>query len=174
MVDVPMFSLLGPEWTAPSAVGTISHVAISHGSLYVCGSSGKIVRLGVGTGEYEELDLPTAYRSSLVHGLYCDTHSSIAFMAALRPTETIYFFRGKSRQLGKLKGIMVTAVAWLRYEPNRPDVREVLIGSAAGIIYEAAIEPQRTKFFRQLHVLQPAHPITGLQVPTPTPATHRG
>jgi hypothetical protein len=36
----------------------------------------------------------------------------------------------------------------MRLDPSRPDVRDVLVGSANGIIYEASIEPARTKVIR--------------------------
>jgi len=171
MAEPPIFSLHGPEWTPSHSMGSITHLVVSHGNIFVGVSSGKIMRLGIGTGEYEELDLPAAYRSNQVHAIFADVHSPSALLVALRPAETLYFHRGKGRQLGKAKGISVTSVAWMRCDASRPDVREVLLGSATGVIYEAAIEPQRTKYLRQLHALHPAQSVTGLQVePFPTDA----
>ena len=164
MAEPPIFSLHGPEWTPSHSMGSITHLVVSHGNIFVGASSGKIMRLGIGTGEYEELDLPSAYRSHQVHAIFADVHSPSALLVALRPAETLYFHRGKGRQLGKAKGISVTSVAWMRCDASRPDVREVLLGSASGVIYEAAIEPQRTKYLRQLHALHPAQAVTGLQV----------
>ena len=87
----PLFSLSGPEWTPSAAIGVITHLAISHGNIYVSGSTGKVVRLGIGTGEYEELELPLAYRASHVQALYADAHSPWALIATFLPAETVYF-----------------------------------------------------------------------------------
>ena len=59
-------------------------------------------------------------------------------------------------------------MAWLR--PDGPasraadGPREVLVCSSSGAIYEAVIEPQRTRYLKQLLVLSPARPIHGVQV----------
>lgn len=160
----PLFSLQGPEWAPSASIGTITHLVCSNGSIYVGGSTGKIVRLGIGTGQFEEQELPLAYRSPQVHALYADTYSAWALIAVCRPADTIYFCRGKGRLLGKARGTFITSVAWLQKDAGRPDVRDVLFGTQNGIIYEAALEPQRTKYFRQLHAIHPCQAVVGLQV----------
>ena len=168
----PIFALHGPEWSPPPALGAVSAVSIGHNNIFVATQMGKLVRLGAGTGEYEELDMPGAHRSARVTALFADTHTGVALLATLGgAAETIYFYKSKARALGKLKGVGVTAVAWLRAEASAAkadskaaDTREVLIGSSTGTLYEAAIEPQRTKYFRQLHAFHPMGPVLGLTV----------
>ena len=165
----PLFSLQAPTWTPSPTMGAVTNLAVSHGSMYVSTSSGKVVRVSVATGEVEDLELPMVQRSSQVQALFADTHSPSALLVALRPTATAYFYKGKGRVVGKAKGMSVTAVAWLRADPSRPDVREVLLGTSTGTIHEIVLEPQHTKHIRQLYALQPTGPLTGLQVePFPT------
>lgn len=146
--EPPIIALAGPEWTPPAHMGAITALAISHGNIFVSFASGKLIRLGLGTGEYEELETQKAHATAI----FADAHSAVAMLATLSTAESVYFYKGRGRIIGKLKGIAVTAVAWVRpsaeeappraKEQKSSDTREVLLGSAAGVIYEAHIEPQ--------------------------------
>jgi len=143
--------------------------AASQGSLYIIPASGQhVIRFVVASGECEEIDLPRASAQHSAHALFVDPHAGLSLLVATRGGENIYVHRSRSRVIGKMKGVVVTAMAWLR--PDGPasraadGPREVLICSSSGAIYEAVIEPQRTRYLKQLLVLSPARPIHGVQV----------
>jgi len=157
-----LFAVHGPVWTPSPRLGSVTALAASTGALFVGTSSGTITRLNVASGEYEEFEFPPTQRSLPPHALFADPNSALALIAVLPSAENHYYFKGKQRQLAKLKGVRITAVSWLKIDPMKPDVREMVIGDAAGILYEAVIEPSRTRSFRQLHLLSPPSPVYGL------------
>ena len=164
------------EWAPSPSMGAVTAVAIGHGgSILVATNMGKLIRLsaGTGTGEYEELDMPQGNRSAHVNQLFADTQTSVALLATLSGSaETVYFHKGRARTLGKLKGVNISAVAWLRLSDLKADVREVLVGSTTGALYEAAIEPLRTRYVRQLYMFHPQQPILGLTLEPCPPEAH--
>ncbi|KAL1495660.1 hypothetical protein AB1Y20_016526 [Prymnesium parvum] len=159
-----LFTLAGPEWSPPAEMGPLTSLAASHGSLFVSSAQGALLRLGVASAEYEPLEPPAAARGSPSHTLFVDPHTPSALLLSLPSGESHYFFKGKGRGLAKLKGIRLTAVAWARVEASRPEVRDVVLGDAKGVLYEASLEPARTRTFRQIHLLTPAAPVCGLHL----------
>ena len=55
-----MFSLRGPEWSPTPDMGGVTSLSASNGSLFVGTANGMIVRLGVVSGEFEQLELPSS------------------------------------------------------------------------------------------------------------------
>ncbi|KAI8094681.1 Pep3/Vps18/deep orange family-domain-containing protein [Thamnidium elegans] len=76
----------------------------------------------------------------------------------------------RTKELGKLKGLMITAIAWNKYANiSSSKTREILIGTSNGVVYETYLEPN-DEFFRreEKYVIQlfslhePTMAITGL------------
>lgn len=95
-----MFSLLGPEWTPTPDMGGITALTASSGSLFVATGNGMLVRLGVLSGEFEQLELPSSQRATPPHALFADSHSAVALIAALPSADNYYFFKAKVHCVG--------------------------------------------------------------------------
>ena len=161
---------LDPAWR-PAATKSLRLAAAGDGVLYLLtspsggggsssGSAPSLRRLTLATGEEEVLELSRV--SATPAGLFADPHSSTSVLIAHANGDTVYVHRSRSRVLGKARGLLITAVAWLRPDPSRSDTREVLLGSSSGAIFEAALEPTRTSRYRQLFTLSPPAPLCGL------------
>lgn len=161
---------LDPAWR-PAATESLRLAAAGDGVLYLLtspsggggsssGSAPSLRRLTLATGEEEVLELSRV--SATPAGLFADPHSSTSVLIAHANGDTVYVHRSRSRVLGKARGLLITAVAWLRPDPSRSDTREVLLGSSSGAIFEAALEPTRTPRYRQLFTLSPPAPLCGL------------
>ncbi|EOD05577.1 vacuolar protein sorting 18 [Emiliania huxleyi CCMP1516] len=161
---------LDPAWR-PAATESLRLAAAGDGVLYLLtspsggggsssGSAPSLRRLTLATGEEEVLELSRV--SATPAGLFADPHSSTSVLIAHANGDTVYVHRSRSRVLGKARGLLITAVAWLRPDPSRSDTREVLLGSSSGAIFEAALEPTRTSRYRQLFTLSPPAPLCGL------------
>mmetsp|Transcript_16843 Transcript_16843/g.56709 ORF Transcript_16843/g.56709 Transcript_16843/m.56709 type:complete len:370 (-) Transcript_16843:835-1944(-) len=161
---------LDPAWR-PAATESLRLAAAGDGVLYLLtspsggggsssGSAPSLRRLTLATGEEEVLELSRV--SATPAGMFADPHSSTSVLIAHANGDTVYVHRSRSRVLGKARGLLITAVAWLRPDPSRSDTREVLLGSSSGAIFEAALEPTRTSRYRQLFTLSPPAPLCGL------------
>ena len=102
--------------------------AASQGMLYILPAPcTHVVRLVVASGESEEVDLPRGARAT--RAMFADPHAGLSLLLATRDGENVYVHRSRSRVLGKLKGVVITAMGWLRPEGGRADgPREVVIG----------------------------------------------
>jgi hypothetical protein len=172
--DEPIFSLHGPAWR-PAADESVRLLAAGQAAIFLLTSRAadavagwRLLRYNVPTGETEELELARAAGTPV--GLFADPLSSAALLVAFGSGDNVYVHRSRSRVLGKARNVRLSAVAWVPVDPARPDTREVLLGSAAGAIYYAAVEPTRTSKFKQLFSLTPAAPITALAVTRFVPA----
>ena len=159
-----IFSLQGPEWAPSASTGPVRLLEAAQGALFVATARGQLLRLGTAGGDYEELELPRASGAAL-QSVFVDPHTGSALLLSTASGDHFYVFRSKCRPLTKMKGVLISAVTWLppRPDPKSPDAREVLIGTLDGSLYEAVIEPTRTRHFKQCHVLAPPRPILGLQ-----------
>ena len=159
-----IFSLQGPEWAPSASTGPVRLLEAAQGALFVATARGQLLRLGTAGGDYEELELPRASGAAL-QSVFVDPHTGSALLLSTAAGDHFYVFRSKCRPLTKMKGVLISAVTWLppRPDPKSPDAREVLIGTLDGALYEAVIEPTRTRHFKQCHVLAPPRPILGLQ-----------
>ena len=159
-----IFSLQGPEWAPSASTGPVRLLEAAQGALFVATARGQLLRLGTAGGDYEELELPRASGAAL-QSVFVDPHTGSALLLSTAAGDHLYVFRSKCRPLTKMKGVLISAVTWLppRPDPKSPDAREVLIGTLDGALYEAVIEPTRTRHFKQCHVLAPPRPILGLQ-----------
>ena len=159
-----IFSLQGPEWAPSASTGPVRLLEAAQGALFVATARGQLLRLGTAGGDYEELELPRASGAAL-QSVFVDPHTGSALLLSTAAGDHFYVFRSKCRPLTKMKGVLISAVTWLppRPDPKSPDAREVLIGTLDGSLYEAVIEPTRTRHFKQCHVLAPPRPILGLQ-----------
>ena len=159
-----IFSLQGPEWAPSATTGTVRLLEAAQGALFVATAKGQLLRLSTAGGDYEELELPRASGAAL-QSVFADPHTATALILSTAAGDHFYVFRSKCRPLTKMKGVLISAVTWLppRSDPKSPDAREVLIGTMDGALYEAVIEPTRTRHFKQCHALAPPRPILGLQ-----------
>ena len=158
-----MFTLRGAGWPPQGTSDEVLLMAASQGALFVLSSGSQHVLRLSPSGEAEErVDLARA--SGTPQALFVDPHTALSLIVAYSSGENCYAYRTRSRVLGKARGIHVTAVAWLRADPAKADTREVLLASSAGVLYEASIDPLRTRIFRQVFTLSPPSPIHGLQL----------
>ena len=159
-----IFSLQGPEWAPSASTGTVRLLEAAQGALFVATAKGQLLRLSTAGGDYEELELPRA-SGALLQSVFVDPHTAHALILSTAAGDHFYMFRSKCRPLTKMKGVLISAVTWLppRSDPKSPDAREVLIGTMEGALYDAIIEPTRTRHFKQCHALAPPRPILGLQ-----------
>jgi hypothetical protein len=159
-----IFSLQGPEWAPSASTGPVRLLEAAQGALFVATARGQLLRLGTAGGDYDELELPRSSGAAL-QSVFVDPHTGSALLLSTAAGDHFYVFRSKCRPLTKMKGVLISAVTWLppRPDPKSPDAREVLIGTVDGALYEAVIEPTRTRHFKQCHVLAPPRPILGLQ-----------
>ena len=170
-----IFSLQGPEWAPSASTGTVRLLEAAQGALFVATAKGQLLRLSTAGGDYEELELPRASGAAL-QSVFADPHTATALILSTAAGDHFYVFRSKCRPLTKMKGVLISAVTWLppRSDPKSPDAREVLIGTMDGALYEAVIEPTRTRHFKQCHALAPPRPILGLQAELFPAATGAG
>eukprot|EP00964_Phaeocystis_antarctica_P052746 scaffold30909_cov63-Phaeocystis_antarctica.AAC.2 len=170
-----IFSLQGPEWAPSASTGTVRLLEAAQGALFVATAKGQLLRLSTAGGDYEELELPRA-SGALLQSVFVDPHTAHALILSTAAGDHFYVFRSKCRPLTKMKGVLISAVTWLppRSDPKSPDAREVLIGTMEGALYDAIIEPTRTRHFKQCHALAPPRPILGLQAELFPSATGAG
>jgi len=175
--DEPIFALHGPAWR-PGPAESLRLLAVGQGAIFLLtsppGMAGpsRLHRYSVATGETEELEL--ARTSGTPSGLFADPHSGASLIVSYGSGDNVYVHRARSRVLGKAKGLLITAVAWLRPDPSRAETRDVLLGTSTGAIYDAALEPARTTRYRQVFSLSPAAPIFGLQAEVFSPGGQNG
>ena len=124
---------------------------------------------------FAEVELGKPGAVGAVHALFLDPTARHALVVlregggGARGGETLYAHASarKARPVAKLRGCAPTAVAWHAGPAGATDAatREVLIGTAAGMLYELGLEAQDKKErFRPLLELREREAVCGLHM----------
>lgn len=152
--------------------GLVTSMAAGNNVIMIGTDRGWLVRHDFSGGESLELDLGTSkVTEQIVQRVFIDPGGSHA-LAVVRinagiETHYLHVKWKKSRILSRLKGLVISAVAWNRLQLSEATTREIVIGTTGGQLYEACVEEKEKKerplkLLYELTELQ--EPIVGLQM----------
>eukprot|EP00249_Psilotum_nudum_P014604 c24909_g1_i1 orf=639-3668(-) len=146
--------------------GAVTSMAAGNNVILVGTDRGWIVRHDFSGIEPLELDLSTSrVGDQSIHRVFIDPggRHCLAVVRSSTGVENHYIHTKwrKSRVLTKLKGLVINAVAWNRQFLSEAIAREILIGTAAGQLYETSLD-EKDKREKPLKLL---YDLTELQEP---------
>ncbi|PIN14046.1 hypothetical protein CDL12_13329 [Handroanthus impetiginosus] len=169
-----VFSVDLLERYAAKGRGVITCMAAGNDVIVLGTSKGWVIRHDFGVGDSFDIDLSAGRPGEQsIHRVFVDPGGShcIATVIGGGNTDTFYTHAkwAKPRILGKLKGLIVNAVAWNRQHITEASTREIILGTDNGQLHEVAVDEKDKrekyiKFLFELNELPEA--FTGLQMET--------
>lgn len=170
--DTPIFALSKVDYKPNGLV----HMVVSSDLLVMALANCHIIRLNLKNPEELE-DIEISRRpEDRIHKLFLDPSGSHLIISL--ESEENYYLNVKWKKpkvMSKMKGIVVSAVAWNGEGTTHTTSREILIGTNKGRIFETIIEANEKAFMERLvggkeQVFKPVYniginmPITGLRM----------
>ncbi|XP_068668534.1 vacuolar sorting protein 18 [Aristolochia californica] len=162
------------ERYAAKGHGVITCMSAGNDVIVLGTSKGWVIRHDFGVGDSLDLDLSVGRTGDQpVHRVFVDPGGShcIATVLCSGGAETYYLHAkwGKPRNLSRLKGLVVNAVAWNRQQITEASTREVILGTDGGQLYEMAVDEKdkKEKYVKLLFELtELTEAFMGLQMET--------
>ncbi|KAG9452776.1 hypothetical protein H6P81_005680 [Aristolochia fimbriata] len=138
------------ERYAAKGHGVITCMSAGNDVIVLGTSKGWIIRHDFGVGDFLDLDLSIGRTGDQpMHRVFVDPGGShcIATVLCASGAETYYIHAkwGKPRNLSRLKGLVVNAVAWNRQQITEASTREIILGTDGGQLYEMAVDEKDKK-----------------------------
>ncbi|KAK9238240.1 Pep3/Vps18/deep orange family-domain-containing protein [Lipomyces kononenkoae] len=148
--DMPIFSIERVQ--LQFQISSLAAMAVSNNILYLAVGSGRILRIDLNNPQdIEDIELPKLKAPGIgnVKNIFLDSTGS-HLLVTTSTAENFYLNLRTSRakQLSRLKGNIITSVAWNPTEPSS-STKEILIGTADGKVIETYIEPSEEYFKRE-------------------------
>lgn len=169
-----VFSVDLLERYAAKGKGVITCMAAGNDVILLGTSKGWIIRYDFGVGDSYDIDLSAGRPGEQsIHRVFVDPGGShcIATVVGGGTSDTFYMHAKwpKPRALGKLKGLVVNAVAWNRQHITEASTKEIILGTDNGQLHEVWVDEKdkrekHIKFLFELNELPEA--FTGLQMET--------
>ncbi|KAL6493527.1 Vacuolar protein sorting-associated protein 18 like protein [Orobanche gracilis] len=169
-----VFSVDLLERHAAKGRGVITCMAAGNDVIVLGTSKGWVIRHDFGVGGSFDIDLSVGRPGEQsIHRVFVDPGGShcIATVVGGGTSDTFYTHAKwtKPRILGKLKGLIVNAVAWNKQHITEASTREIILGTNSGQLHEVAVDEKDKKekyikFLFELSELLEA--FTGLQMET--------
>ncbi|GLT94181.1 hypothetical protein SLE2022_119360 [Rubroshorea leprosula] len=162
------------ERYAAKGRGVVTCMAAGNDVIVLGTSKGWVIRYDFGVGDSNDIDLSVGRSGEQsIHRVFVDPGGShcIATVVGGGATDTFYTHAkwSKPRLLGRLKGLVVNAVAWNRQQITEASTREVILGTETGQLYELAVDEKdkKEKYIKPLFELtELPEAIMGLQMET--------
>ncbi|XP_072969864.1 vacuolar sorting protein 18 [Typha angustifolia] len=169
-----LFSVDPLERHAAKGHGIITSMAAGNDVILIGTSKGWVIRHDFGLGDSQDLDFSGGRGGDQpVHRVFVDPGGSHCIATVLHPggAETYYMHAKwpRPRVLGRLKGLVVNAIAWNRQLITEVSTKEVILGTENGQMFEMAVDEvdKREKYVKQLFDLtELREAIMGLQMET--------
>ncbi|KAF3631695.1 putative LOB domain-containing protein 11-like [Capsicum annuum] len=169
-----VFSVDLLERYATKGCGAITCMATGNDVIVLGTSKGWVIRHDFGVGDSYDIDLSVGRPGEQsIHKVFVDPGGShcIATIIGSSGADTYYTHAKwtKPRILGKLKGLVVNAVAWNRQHIIEASTREIILGTDNGQLYEMAVDvkDKMEKYIKLLFELKELpEAFTGLQMET--------
>ncbi|GMY10028.1 vacuolar protein sorting-associated protein 18 homolog [Fagus crenata] len=138
------------ERYAAKGRGVITCMAAGNDVILLGTSKGWLIRHDFGVGDSYEFDLSMGRPGEQsIHTVFVDPGGShcIATIVGSGGVDTFYTHAKwtKPRVLGKLKGLVVNAVAWNRQQITEASTKEVILGTDNGQLHEIAVDEKDKK-----------------------------
>ncbi|KAL3628860.1 Vacuolar protein sorting-associated protein 18 like protein [Castilleja foliolosa] len=169
-----VFSVDLLERHAAKGRGVITCMAAGNDVIVLGTSKGWVIRHDFGVGDSFDIDLSAGRPGDQsIHRIFVDPGGShcIATVVGGGTSDTFYTHAkwAKPRILGKLKGLVVNAVAWNKQHITEASTREIILGTDNGQLHEVYVDEKDKKekyikFLFELNELPEA--FTGLQMET--------
>ncbi|KAK9468292.1 Pep3/Vps18/deep orange family-domain-containing protein [Lipomyces arxii] len=148
--DLPIFSLERVQ--LQFQISSLAGMAVSNNILYLATSTGRILRIDLNNPQdIDDVELPKLKPpgAGTVNAIFLDPTGS-HLLITTSTAENFYLNSRlpKAKHLSRLKGNVVTSVAWNPTEPSA-STKEILVGTADGKIIETYIEPAEEFFKRE-------------------------
>lgn len=136
----------------------IAFLKVSNNILCMALNSGKIIRIDLDHPEVvDEAEIPKRTGElTAIAGIFLDPTGSHLITTTKNGDNYILNYRStKPRLLSRLKGNVITAIAWSPNEPSR-STGAILVGTSTGVVYETLIESsneyfkKEEKYFKQV------------------------
>ncbi|CAI0550072.1 unnamed protein product [Linum tenue] len=162
------------ERYATKGRGVITAMAAGNDVIVLGTSKGWVIRHDFGVGDSYDIDLCAGRPGEQsIHRVFVDPGGShcIATVVGAGGAETYYTHAkwSKPRVLGRLKGLVVNAVAWNRQQITEASTKEVVLGTDNGQLYEIAVDEKdkREKYIKFIYELKELpEAFMGLQMET--------
>ncbi|OAE21445.1 hypothetical protein AXG93_3506s1190 [Marchantia polymorpha subsp. ruderalis] len=172
--DSPIFSIDTLERHAARSHGLVTSVSAGNNVILVGTNRGWLVRHDFGGGDTLEFDLSASRGVDYtVHKVFIDPggRHSIASVCSNAGSENYYIHAKwkKPRALPKLKGWVVSAVAWNRQQISDASTRDVVLGTTTGQLFEMSVEEKdkKEKYVNKLfEITEMPEPFIGVQMET--------
>lgn len=169
-----VFSVDVLERYATKGRGVITCMAAGNDVIVLGTSKGWIIRYDFGVGDSSDIDLSAGRPGEQsIHRVFVDPGGSHCIATIVGPggADTFYTHARwtKPRNLSKLKGLLVNAVAWNRQQITEASTREVILGTDTGQLHEIAVDEKdkREKYIKFLFALKELpDAFMGLQMET--------
>ncbi|KAL3688498.1 hypothetical protein R1sor_014807 [Riccia sorocarpa] len=173
-LDSPIFSVDVLERHAARSHGLVTSVSAGNNVILVGTNRGWLVRHDFGGGDTLEFDLNASRGIDYtVHKVAIDPggRHSVASVTSSAGSENYYLHAKwkKPRALAKLKGLVVSAVAWNRQLINDASTRDIVLGTTTGQLFEMSVEEKdkKEKYVNKLFELsEMPEPFVGVQMET--------
>jgi hypothetical protein len=166
--SVPLFSIERVQLRF--SLTDVVAMVVSNNILCLALRRGRVIRIDLDHPEsVDEVDLPRK-QAEIGHitDIFLDPSGSHLLITTVSGENFCLNYQAiKVKLLGRLKGLVITCVAWSPFDPSR-STGEILLGTADGCIHETLIEPSNEYFKREDRYLRlvwknpMGDPITGL------------
>ncbi|KAI8059195.1 Pep3/Vps18/deep orange family-domain-containing protein [Gongronella butleri] len=163
-VEKPIFSLDYVQFQLPA---TLVDMAVSNNILVIALDTFRILRIDLDN----PLEIARKPGDGAIERLFFDP-TGRHLLITTEHGENYYLYEKwrRTKHLSKLKGIVITSVAWNKQATLAdPSTKEILLGTKKGLIYETMLEPTDEFFRREQRYLEQVYsihestmPITGL------------
>ncbi|XP_027343327.1 vacuolar sorting protein 18 isoform X2 [Abrus precatorius] len=162
------------ERYAAKGRGVITCMAAGNDVIVIGTSRGWVIRHDFGVGDSFDIDLSAGRPGDQsIHRVFVDPGGSHCIATVVGPggAETFYTHAKwtKPRVLGKMKGLVVNAVAWNRQQITEVSTKEVILGTENGQLHELAVDEKdkKEKYIKFLFELtELSEAFMGLQMET--------
>ncbi|OZJ06836.1 hypothetical protein BZG36_00188 [Bifiguratus adelaidae] len=167
--ETPIFSLDPVQFQFPARLAAL---AVSNEILIMALHNFHILRINLQQAhEVEDIEIPHKSSDGLIHKIFFDPTGRHLIMTTDKG-ENYYLYQKwtRTKQLGKLKGLVIESVAWNKTALNTStSTKEILLGTRNGLIYETCLEASedylrnQERYLRQVYsVNDPSMSIFGL------------
>ncbi|KAJ8763821.1 hypothetical protein K2173_003603 [Erythroxylum novogranatense] len=162
------------ERYAAKGRGSITCMTAGNDVILLGTSKGWVIRHDFGVGDSYDIDLSAGRTGELsIHRVFVDPGGShcIATVVGGGGADTYYTHAkwNKPRVLGRLRGLIVNAVAWNRQQITEASTKEVILGTENGQLHEMAVDEKdkKEKYIKFLYDLKELpEAFMGLQMET--------
>ena len=141
------------EQAIGTGLGHFKRAVVNQGKLALATDGGYVVRVDLTTEETSQV-LVSKKLGGGIHSLFMDplgVHIVISFISG----DNFYLNASVERPvaLSKMKGVVISSIAWNQNNKSRTGTGSILIGNVSGLIYELNIENGKEVQFKKVYDL---------------------